>query len=117
MHEIRRSIDHATDLLGTENGGQFPRCLGKRQIIKMDVAAFEHLLEEEPQCGHSHLYCAGRELSFLQQVPLESLNMRGSQSVRRFTEMIGELFDRQDVAPNCGSRIVAALEFLHHPLS
>ena len=83
----------------------------------MHVAAFEHLLEEEPECRDPHLHGAGRELSFLQQVPLESLNLRGSQAVRRLTEILGELFNREDVASNCFWGIVAALEFLHHPLS
>jgi hypothetical protein len=34
MHEIRRSIDHATNFLGPENSRQFPRCLGKGRSSK-----------------------------------------------------------------------------------
>ena len=83
----------------------------------MHVAAFEHLLEEEPQCRHAHLYGAGREFPFLQQIPLEPLNMRGSQTVRLLTEVLRELFDREDVATNRGGGIVATLEFLQHLLS
>jgi len=41
----------------------------------MHVAAFEHLLEEESQRRNAHLHGAGREFPFLQQVPLESLNL------------------------------------------
>ena len=37
----------------------------------MHVAAFEYLLEEEPQGRHSHIHRARREFPFLQQVPLE----------------------------------------------
>jgi hypothetical protein len=68
----------------------------------MHIATFQHLLEEEPQRRHSHLDRAGCELSLLQQEPLESLHVRGSQSIRRHTEILCELFDRQDVASNCG---------------
>jgi hypothetical protein len=80
------------------------------------VAAFEHL-EEEPQCRDPHLHCAWGELSFLQQVPLEPLKVRGSQPVRRLTELLCELFYCEDVAADCLWSIVAALEFLQHPLS
>src|SRR5205823_5083902 len=41
IHEVRCPINHATDFLGTQNGRQFPRRLGNRQIIKVHVAAFE----------------------------------------------------------------------------
>src|SRR2546427_7270274 len=83
----------------------------------MHIATFQHLLEEEPQRRHSHLDRAGCELSFLQQEPLESLHLRGSQSIRRLTEILCELFDREDVASNCGGWIVVAVGVLHHPLA
>jgi hypothetical protein len=65
------------------------------------VAAFEHLLEEETQGGHSHLYSPWIEFPLLQQVPLEPLNMRRPQTVRWLTEIIRKLFDREDIASNC----------------
>src|SRR5215469_12892384 len=102
MHEIHCSIDHALDFFRTEDGRQFPRYFRERQIIKMDVAPLEHLLEEEPQGRHSDLHRGRSELSFLQQVPLEALNVRGSQAVWWLTEIIRELLDRQNIATDCG---------------
>src|SRR5439155_24586357 len=107
----------ATHFLGTENSGQFPRRLGKRQIIKMHVTAFEHLLEEQTQRRHSHLHCAGREFPFLYQVPLEPLTLRVPQLVRPRTEILPARLDREEVAADCGWGKVAAVEVLHHPLS
>jgi len=82
----------------------------------LTIAPFEHLLEEEPQGRHSYLHRDRRELPFLQQVPLKPLHVRGSQSVWWLTEIICELFDREKIATDCGWGVVAALEFLHHPL-
>src|SRR3989442_14375616 len=83
----------------------------------MHIATFQHLLEEEPQRRHSHLHRAGCELSLLQQEPLESLHVRGSQSIRRLTEILCELFDRENVATNCGGGIVGGPGVLHPPPS
>src|SRR6267142_7196077 len=78
---------------GVFGNGRSSKCMSRRLSI---------FLKEEPQGRHCHLHRAGREFAFLQQVPLESLNLRGSQAVRRLTEILRELFGREDVAANCG---------------
>src|SRR5215831_6547551 len=117
MHEVRRSLDHATHFLRAENGRQLSWRFGKRKVVEVHVAAFEHLLEEEAQCRHPHLHRPWIEFPLLQQIPLEALNMCRSQSIRWFTEILRELFDGEDVAANCGRGIVATLEFFQHLLS
>ena len=68
----------------------------------MHIAAFEHLLEEEAQGRHAHLHRPWIKFPLLQQIPLEALNMCRSQAVWRFTEILRELFDGENVATNCG---------------
>src|SRR5215831_13427276 len=101
MHEVPRSVDHATHFLRAENGRELSRCFGKRNVVEVHVAAFEHLLEEEAQSRHSDLYRPRIEFPLLQQIPLKALNMCRSQSIRRFTERFRELFDGENVAANC----------------
>src|SRR6516162_3999827 len=86
---------------GLRTVGSFRGVL-KRKLVEVHVAAFEHLLEEEAQGRHSHLDRPRIEFPLLQQIPLEALNMCCSQSIGRFTEILRELFDGQNVAANCG---------------
>jgi hypothetical protein len=64
MHKIARSIFMRLTSSGLSTVGSFRGVLGKGRSSKW-IAAFEHLLEKESQCGRAHLHGAGGEFPFL----------------------------------------------------
>src|SRR5262244_950827 len=82
--------------------GSFRGVLGKGRSSKWMSRRLSIFLKKNRKADISYLHRDWRELSFLQQVPLEALNVRRSQTVWWLTEIIRELFDRENIATDCG---------------
>src|SRR5208282_3103923 len=89
-------------------------CFGEDQIIVGKISPLQNLLVEKAQGRHAHLHRAGGELLFLEQVKLEAAYLFRPHFLRRLTEVLRELLNREDVAADRFRRIVATLEFLQH---
>jgi hypothetical protein len=117
MRQVRNSLDHAADFSGTKHDRQFSGNLGKDQVIERDVSPLECLFIEKPQRRHASFDCAGDKLLLPEQVEREPSNLITAEPFRRFSEVVRELFDSQNVAASGGSRVVTALKLVQHSLT
>src|SRR5271165_4390772 len=117
MHEVWSSLDHAADFFRTKHHRQFSGSLWKDQIIVGDVPPLQGLLVEKSQRRHASFDRAGGKLFIAEQVRFKLTDLVTAQAFRRFSEIIRELFDCEDVAASRGWRVVTALEFVQHALA
>jgi hypothetical protein len=116
VHEVFRRRDQPLNLLRTEDRGQRPRPLRKRNMF-VEIGTPQCLHIQEAKSCRLSLDRARQQLAITKQVGLVLPDVVRTKPVGRATEVPGELFHCAYIAAHRTERIVAALEFIQHHLT
>ena len=118
MKQVLRRIDQPAHLFWRENRRQPSGPLGVlwiRQFVPQR-AFLQNLEVEESEGRHARCHRAHGEFLLFEQGALITANIVRPEVIESFLGMATELLDRHQVGADRGLCIVAAYEFLSHPL-
>src|ERR1700756_2805194 len=108
-------INKPSYLLLIQYGRQSPLTLGERNVIGK-IGPAQRLDEEKTQRRSAAFDGSCRKLALTKQIRLVLADMLRAKPLWRKVEVLREVLHRVNVATSSALRVVAALEFIQHPL-